>query len=70
MYTKGPIATLALGSQLRQKGLKGAGQEECENENSHSQVSSPFASWSPCGFLNLHKAIAEVKTPRIEEFFI
>jgi len=38
------VATLALGSQPRQKGLKGAGQEECENEDSHSQVSSPFGS--------------------------
>jgi hypothetical protein len=36
------VATLALGLQLRQKGLKGVGQEECENEDSHSQVSSPF----------------------------
>jgi hypothetical protein len=64
------VATLALGLQPRQKGLKGVGQEECENENSHSQVSSPFGSWSPGGLPNLHRAIAKVKTPRIEEFFI
>ncbi len=43
-YIKISIATLALGSQLRKKGLKGAGQEECEKEDSHSQVSSPFGS--------------------------
>ncbi len=64
------IATLALGSRPRQKGLKGAGQEECENEDSHSQMSFPFRSWSPGGLLNLQRMIVEVKTPRIEEFFI
>jgi hypothetical protein len=42
----GFVATLALGSQPWQKGLKGVGQEECEKEDSHSQVSSPFGSWS------------------------
>jgi len=63
------IATLALGSQPRQKGLKGAGQEECENEDSHSQMSSPFGSWSFGGLPNLQRAIVEVKTPRIEELF-
>jgi len=36
------VATLALGSRPRKKGLKGAGQEECEKEDSHSQVSFPF----------------------------
>jgi hypothetical protein len=46
------VTTLALGSRSRQKGLKGAGQEECENEDSHSQVSSPFGSWSLGGLLN------------------
>jgi hypothetical protein len=30
------VTTLALGSRPRQKGLKGASQEECENEDSHS----------------------------------
>jgi hypothetical protein len=64
------VATLALGSRPRQMGLKGAGQKECENENSHSQVSSPFGSWSPSGLPNLQRAITKVKTPRIEEFFI
>jgi len=38
------VTTLNLGSRPRQKSLKGAGQEECENEDSHSQVSSPFGS--------------------------
>jgi hypothetical protein len=36
----------------------------------HSQVSSPFGSWSPSGLPNLHRAIVDVKTPHIEEFFI
>jgi len=36
------VATLALGLRPRQKGLKGAGQEECEKEDSHSQMSFPF----------------------------
>ncbi len=64
------VATLALGSRPRQKGFKGAGQEVCENEDSHSQVSSPFGSWSLGGLPNLQRAIAEVKTPCIKEFFI
>jgi hypothetical protein len=69
------VATLTLGSRPRQKSLKGAGQEECENEDSHSQVSSPFGSWSPGswspgGLPNLQRAISEVKTPCIEELFI
>jgi hypothetical protein len=71
-YTKSTyiVATLALGSRARQKGLKGMGQEGCENEDSHSQVNFPFRSWSPSGLSNLQRAIAEVKTPRIEKFFI
>jgi len=44
---------LALGLRSKQKGLKGASQEECEKEYSHSQVSFPFGSWSPGGLLNL-----------------
>jgi len=64
------VATLTLGLWPRQKGLKGAGQEECENEDSHSQMSFPFGSWSPGGLPNFQRAIAEVKTPRIDEFFI
>jgi hypothetical protein len=47
------VATLALGLWPRQKGLKGVGQEECENEDSHSQVNSPFGSWSSGGLPNL-----------------
>jgi hypothetical protein len=43
---------------------------ECENEHSHSQVNSHFASWSPDGLPNFQRAIAKVKTHCIEEFFI
>jgi len=64
------VATPALGSRPRQKGLKGTGQEQCENEDSHSQVSSPFGSWSLGGLPNLQRAIAKVKTHDIEKFFI
>jgi len=64
------VATLALGLRPRLKGLKGTGQEVCENEDSHSQVSSPFESWSPGGLSNFQRAITKVKPPRIEEFFI
>jgi len=63
------VVTLALGSRPKQKGLKGVGQEECENEDSHSQVSSPFGSWSFDGLPIFQRAIVEVKTPYIEEFF-
>jgi hypothetical protein len=52
--------TLTLGKSVR----------ECEDEDSHSQVSSHCGSWSPSGLPNLYRAIVEVKTPRIEEFFI
>jgi hypothetical protein len=69
-HVKLSIASLALGLRPRQKGLKGTGQEECEKEDSHSQVSSPFGSWSPSGLPNLQGMIAKVKTPCIEEFFI
>jgi hypothetical protein len=54
------VATLALGESLR----------ECEDEDSHSQVSSNVGSWSPVGLPNLQRAIIEVKTPHIEKFFI
>jgi hypothetical protein len=64
------VVTLPLGSRPRQKGLKGVGREGCENEDSHSQVNSPFKSWSPDGLSNLQRAIVEVKTPRIEKFFL
>jgi hypothetical protein len=43
---------------------------ECEDEDSHSQVSSYFGSWSPGGLPNFQRAIAKVKTPFIEDFFI
>jgi hypothetical protein len=43
---------------------------ECEDEDSHSQVNSHFGNWSPSEFSNFQRAIIQVKTPRIEEFFI
>jgi hypothetical protein len=43
---------------------------ECEDEDSHSQVSSHFGSWSLDELPNLQRIITEVKTPHIEEFFI
>jgi len=54
-YTKSTyiVATLALGLRPRQKDLKGVGQEGCENEDSHSQMNSPFRSWSLSGLSNL-----------------
>jgi hypothetical protein len=33
-------------------------------------VNSPFGSWIPGGLPNFQRAIAEAKTPYIEEFFI
>jgi len=36
------VVTLALGSRPRQKGFKDTGQEECENEDLHSQMSFLF----------------------------
>ncbi len=43
---------------------------ECKDEDSHSQVSSYFGSWSPGGLPNFQRAIIDVKTPLIEDFFI
>jgi hypothetical protein len=54
----------SLGLTTKAKACKGAGQEECERMCSH------FGSWSPDGLLNLQRMIGEIKTPRIEEFFI
>ncbi len=58
-YEVSTIATLTLGSD-QSKGLQGCRPRgklesvgECENEHSHSKVSSHFASWSPGGLLNL-----------------
>ncbi len=42
---------------------------ECENEHSHSQMNSHFGSWSLDGLPKLQKAIAKVKTPRLEDCF-
>jgi hypothetical protein len=33
-------------------------------------MNSHVGSWSPGGLLKLHRAIAKVKTPFLEEFFI
>jgi hypothetical protein len=52
--------TLALGGNVR----------KCEDEDSHSQMSSHCGSRSPNGLPNLQKMIAEVKTPCIKKFFI
>ncbi len=51
--------TLALGENVR----------VCEDEDSHSQVSSHCGSRSPDGLLNLQRAITKIKTPCIEKFF-
>jgi hypothetical protein len=44
--------------------------KECENEDTHSQVSSHFGSWSPDGLPNYQRVIVKVKTLHIEKFFI
>jgi len=67
------VTTLALGSRPRQRFAKVWAKrsvKECENEYSHSQVSSHFGSWNPGGLPKLQRAIAKVKTPCVEEFFI
>jgi hypothetical protein len=67
------VATLALGSRPSQRFARAWAKKnvkECEDEDSHSQMNSHFGSWSPNGLPNLQKVIAEVKTPRIEKFFI
>jgi hypothetical protein len=49
------VATLALGSQARQGLIRvwvKREAQECENEHSHSQVSSHFGSWSLGGLPN------------------
>ncbi len=67
------VATLALGSQPKQRLTRAQAKRsvrECEDEDSHSQVSSHFGSWSLGGLLNLQRAISKVKTHRIEKFLI
>jgi hypothetical protein len=67
------ITTLALGSRPRQRFTRALAKRsvrECEHEDSHSQVSSHFRSWSLGGLPNFQRAITKVKTPRIEDFFI
>jgi hypothetical protein len=78
------VATLALGSRPRQRGCKGAGQEEagshitcsreckkCERMNPHTPEWTPMLGVGvPKGLLNLQSAIAGVKCPRLEESFI
>jgi hypothetical protein len=75
MFEENVIATLALGSQSRQKLTKVWAKsepgshilcsQECKrmqgNEPSHFQMSSHFGSWSPNGLPNLQKAITRVK---------
>jgi hypothetical protein len=44
---------------------------KCEGMNPHTpKGASTLGIWSPGGLLNLHRAIAKVKTQWIEEFFI
>jgi len=57
-----------LRSQPRQRFKRSV--RACENEDSHSQVSSHFGSGSLSGLPNLQREIAKVKTPYIEELFI
>jgi hypothetical protein len=67
------IAILALGSQPRQRLARmwaNRSVRECEDENSHSQMSSHFGSWSPGGLPNFRRTIVEIKMPHIEKFFI
>jgi hypothetical protein len=61
---------LSLGLATKAKACKGASQEECEDEDSHSQMSSHFGSSRPSGLPNFQRMITKVKTPCIEEFFI
>jgi len=70
---KFPAATLALGSQPRQRFARAGAKKsvkECENEDSHSLVNSHFGSWNPGGLPNLQRTIEKVKTPCIEKLFI
>jgi hypothetical protein len=67
------VATLALGLRPRRRLARAWAKRsvrECEDEDSHSQVSFHFGSWSPSGLPNLQRAIAKVKAPCIEKFFI
>jgi hypothetical protein len=74
----------SLGLATKVRACKGTGQKEspgitshalgkvgeCENEHSHSQVSSHFGSWSLGGLSSLHKLITGVKTHCIGVLFI
>jgi hypothetical protein len=78
------VATLALGLRPRQRGCKGAGQEEagshitcsreckeCEGMSLHTPKWTPMLGVGvPKGLPNLQSAIARVKSPHLEEFFI
>jgi hypothetical protein len=62
-----------LGSRLRQRLARARAKKivkECEDENSHSQMSFHFGNWSLGGLPNLQGVIAKVKRPHMEEFFI
>jgi hypothetical protein len=60
----------SFGLATKAKACKGACQEECEDENSHSQVSFHWENWNLSGLPNFQRAITRVKTPHIEECFI
>jgi hypothetical protein len=67
------VATLALGSRSKQRLARAWAKKsvrECEDEDSHSQMSSHFGSWTSGGLLNFWKVIVKVKTLCIEKFFI
>ncbi len=83
-FNIGHVCNPSLGLVTKARAYKGVGQEgspgvtshalgsvgKCENEPSHSQVSSHFGSWSPDGLPNFQRAIAGVKTHWNEEFLI
>jgi hypothetical protein len=78
------IATLALGSQLRQGLAKVRAESEAKshfscswecrklwgNEPTHSQVGSHFGNWNPTRLPNPQRAISGVETHWIEKSFI
>jgi hypothetical protein len=84
MYFHRRCRNPSLGLATKARACNGTGQEwspkitshapenvgECENEQSHSQMSSHFGNWNPGGLSNLHRTIAGVKTHHIEKLFI
>jgi hypothetical protein len=47
------VTTLALGSRPRRRFAKARAKRECEDKDSHSQVSSHFGSWSEASLSSL-----------------